>query len=129
MNKIKEINEEMFWDYYSFINSDKREVFLDVIVKEQEEYKMLKFKNFDALKDIVSYEYVSDIIKEFKIKNNRILVHTTVENIHKMLKDEFEKEGRCKLVITKGIGQFDSDAYYYNLEGYIKKVFEVWPTK
>lgn len=90
-NKIKEINWELIFKHYSFVNSDRRDWLIDFFEENRKFYARTKWD--------LSNLYVNIVIKDFKV--NKSITEKELSIINKKIKEEIEKEGRCKVKIKE----------------------------
>lgn len=117
-NRIKEIQEELLWNQYPFVNSDKREHFRDLLDKYKSYDKLLGVGGYTHPINTIAYWYVQDIVQGIHnryINIKPVYSAAEVESINHEIKKEFEKEGRCILDIVKSP---ESNLYLYQLQGY-----------
>lgn len=88
-NKIKEIQEELVCNYYSFVNSEQLDWLID----------LLEHYNYNLIKPDIAFHYTSKIVREHDTE--KILTRDEVAEINIQIKNEFEKENRCEIRIEE----------------------------
>lgn len=106
MNKIKEIQDELFWNYYSFVNSDQKNWLLNFVSKKKNDKTLTK--------SFVAFYYTIKIVNSYFIGNT--LTNGEVVKINNRIRREFQKENRCKMKIRKEQEQGQLIIYTYMIK-------------